>query len=156
MVSLHFWIPGFPAPAGSKRAFCIKKGGVYTGRAAVIDSSGERGREWRASVSQFAFDEMKSQGIAPLTGPLFLGLTFHMPRPKSHFNSKGELKSSSPQFHTNRPDCTKLTRAVEDAMAGIVYRDDSQIVSQQVSKVYSIESGCWVTIREVNASPDDT
>lgn len=155
MSAINFWIPGFPAPAGSKKAFCIKKGGVYTGRAAVVDSSGKRGLEWRQTVADCAFKEMERQASPPMEGPLFMGLTFHLPRPKSHYGKDG-VKPSAPKFHIIRPDCTKLTRAVEDAMTGIVYRDDSQIVTQQITKMLCNDSGCWVTIREIDAPPNDT
>lgn len=155
MISLHFWIPGTPKPAGSKSAFCLKKAGRYTGRAVVVDSSGKGGKEWRAAVADHATEEMRRQSLSVLEGPLSMGLTFHMGRPKSHYN-KGGVKDTAPAYHTIRPDCTKLVRAVEDAMAGIVYANDSQIVSQQASKIYSGESGCWVTIREIDAPPDNT
>jgi Holliday junction resolvase RusA-like endonuclease len=152
---VHFWVPGIPAPAGSKKGFAIKKGGYYTGRVAIVDSSGKRGKEWRQNVADSAFSAMKAADMPPMDGPLFMGVTFHMPRPKFHLNSKGEIKPSAPQFHTIRPDCTKLTRAAEDAMTGIVYRDDAQIVVQNISKILSKEGGCWITVRNY-APPDNT
>jgi Holliday junction resolvase RusA-like endonuclease len=35
-----------------------------------------------------------------------------------------------------RPDATKLWRPTEDALTGIVWRDDSQIIRQLVRKRY--------------------
>jgi Holliday junction resolvase RusA-like endonuclease len=38
---------------------------------------------------------------------------------------------------TVKPDLTKLLRAVEDALTGVVWRDDSQIIHQVVNKEYA-------------------
>lgn len=42
------------------------------------------------------------------------------------------------QYKTTRPDVDKLLRATLDGMAGIVYEDDSQVVSAQVSKQFGL------------------
>jgi Holliday junction resolvase RusA-like endonuclease len=42
-------------------------------------------------------------------------------------------------WHTIRPDASNVLKAVEDALQGVVYRDDSQIVSVVVQKAYSID-----------------
>jgi Holliday junction resolvase RusA-like endonuclease len=145
---IQFFVPGIPRPGGSKRAFPIKKGGQFTGRVAIVDAAGQSNKDWRASVVQFAFEAMKASGKSPLDGPLSMLLTFRMPRPKYHYDSKG-LKSEAPAYHTIKPDTTKLTRAVEDAMKGIVFRDDCQIANQAASKVYSDEPGCYIEIRRI-------
>ena len=44
-----------------------------------------------------------------------------------------------------RPDLDKLTRAVLDAMEGIVYKQDAQVVSLRVSKEYG-EPGARVIV----------
>jgi Holliday junction resolvase RusA-like endonuclease len=41
-----------------------------------------------------------------------------------------------------------VLKSVEDAMNGVVYKDDSQIVNIHVSKVYSSVSGIDVCIKE--------
>ena len=44
-------VHGRPAPQGSKRAFAVRgKGGVPTGRVAVIESSHDRVKSWRQAV----------------------------------------------------------------------------------------------------------
>ena len=60
----------------------------------------------------------------PLTGALSVSFTFFMPRPKGHF---GTGKNAA---------ALKLARAAEDAMTGIVYRDDAQIVLEHIAKAY--------------------
>src|SRR3989304_3260779 len=58
---------------------------------------------------------------APLVEvPLAMALTFHLPRPRSLPKRITE--------HTKRPDLDNLVKAIKDALRGIVYHDDAQIV----------------------------
>jgi Holliday junction resolvase RusA-like endonuclease len=126
----HF-IQGIPAPAGSKRAFVIKG----TGRAVVTDAGGEKTADWKRTVKHFVRDHFA--GKSPETGPLELVMFFDMPRPKSHYRTgknAGLLKADAPRNHTQKPDTTKLVRGVEDAMSGVVWRDDTQITKQRAEK----------------------
>jgi len=78
-------------------------------------------------------------GSSLLEGPLELKLTFYQPRRASHFGSgrnSAKLKPSAPIYPDKRPDLTKLIRAVEDALTGIVWRDDAQVVMQRAAKLY--------------------
>jgi Holliday junction resolvase RusA-like endonuclease len=122
---------GKPAPAGSKRAFYNAK----LGRALVVDANANA-RPWKDSVTSAAVEAM--DGARLLEGPLFLRVAFYQPRPKGHFNSKGELNAVGRRtpYPDKKPDCTKLVRGTEDAMTGVVYRDDAQIVHQIVTKHY--------------------
>jgi Holliday junction resolvase RusA-like endonuclease len=46
-----------------------------------------------------------------------------------------------------RPDVLKLARAAEDALTGIVWRDDSQIVHETLAKVYGEPERLEVAVR---------
>lgn len=132
-VSVEFDVFGVAKPAGSKRAF-MRPGMAHP---SVVDAN-PLSREWKNLVADKAALEMGED--PPLDGPLKLGITFYMPRPKSHYGSGRNVnivKLSAPPFPTSMPDLTKLTRAVEDAMTGIVYRDDAQIVVQMILKRYA-------------------
>lgn len=68
-----------------------------------------------------------------------LELRFFSERPKNHYGTgrnTGRLKSSAPPYKITNPDLTKLTRAVEDALTGIIWKDDSQVVQQETMKRY--------------------
>jgi Holliday junction resolvase RusA-like endonuclease len=134
--SVSFVVKGNPAPAGSKSAFPFRRRDGRLG-VRVTDASGARGKAWREAVALAASRAMGGQ--KPMTGPLKLTAMFYLSRPKSHFNSRGLLKdkSASMLHHTQKPDLTKLLRAVEDAMTGIVYEDDAQIVGQTVGKFWT-------------------
>lgn len=146
--TIKFFVPGIPKTAGSKRAFPIWRGKGASKkfvRSVVVDSSGQAGKDWRASVQFAARREWGDK--PPSEAPLALYLMFQMTRPKCHFSKKG-LKPSAPLHHTTKPDVLKMARAVEDALTGIIWRDDSQIVHEVLQKTYVDAPGCWVEIQE--------
>lgn len=142
--TLDFWVPGIPAPGGSKRGFPHAK----TGKVVMVDMGGERTKNWRESVKVAAM-----QSGQYLEGPLALRVVFNMPRPKCHYRTgryAGELKPNAPTHHTKSPDATKLLRSTEDALTGVVWGDDAQIVEQEVSKQWATgQPGARITIMEL-------
>lgn len=137
--AVKFTVYGRPEPRGSKRAF------IVNGRARITDAN-KRSAGWMQEVAKAAIFAVQEAGMQQpaFTGPVTLHLHFELVRPKSHFRSNGELKTNAPIWHASKPDATKLTRAVEDAMTGILWRDDSQVTRQEVVKVYG--SGASVTV----------
>ena len=142
---IEFFVPGTPRPAGSKRGFPVKgrDGRVHV---AMTDSSGAKGKSWRvacvAAVTEVWHDD-------PISEPIRLEVEFVMPRPGTHFGKrKGEpyLKPDAPTRHTAKPDATKLLRALEDALTGVVWKDDAQVVEQFVSKRYGPRPGANVIV----------
>jgi Holliday junction resolvase RusA-like endonuclease len=139
---LSFTVYGTPAPAGSKKAFVIK------GKPVIVDASGAAGRQWRNAVQAAAIQATQEAGWRVTKVPLSFELTIELRRPQSHYNSKGTLRQQAPEWPTVRPDLTKLVRAIEDALTGIVWHDDAQIVTQRISKHYVMEgTGPRVVIR---------
>jgi Holliday junction resolvase RusA-like endonuclease len=75
-----------------------------------------------------------------------------MPRIGSHYGSgknAEKLKPTAPKFHTVKPDATKLLRSTEDALTGILWRDDAQIARQTVEKSYGERAGAWITVEQL-------
>lgn len=139
---IHFSVPGIPAPGGSKRA--VRN--PHTGRIALIDM-GKNNKEWRAVVAWTA----KKCISEPLSGPIRVDVEFRLPRPKGHYGTgrnEQQLKPSAPKYPVTKPDATKLWRAAEDALKGIAWLDDSQVVSQRVQKVYGTP-GMGIVIYEM-------
>lgn len=142
---ISFFVPGHAAPGGSKRAFKSAK----TDRIVVLDD-GKNNKEWRSSVAKFGHEAMV--GKPPLEGPLFVSFTFFQLRPRGHFGSGRNaaiLKPSAPRFPTVKPDVTKLIRAAEDALSGITFIDDNQIVHQIGRKVYGERPGVRIQIKVI-------
>lgn len=139
MAELSFTVYGVAAPAGSKTAGVSKSGKVF------VRDDAKKGKPWRQNVAQAAGEAMNGTGL--LDGALELRLTFYVPRPKSHYGANG-LRPSSPLYPTKRPDVTKLIRAVEDALTGIVWRDDAQVVRQHATKLYGEPARAEVKVME--------
>ncbi len=103
-------------------------------------------KSWKRSCAVYA--RQAYQG-APLTGPLKIQCEFHLMRPKFHYGTgrnAAMLKDSAPDFPTARPDATKLFRSTEDALTGILWVDDAQIVLQVVSKRYGDQPGARIVL----------
>jgi Holliday junction resolvase RusA-like endonuclease len=129
---LSFWVPGIPAPGGSKKTIRSKR----TGAISVIDDA-MGNAEWRRAVRAVARENMKGRKIAH--GPLVLMVSFYMPRPDSHYigGRRGNgLKPDAATQHITKPDALKLMRSTEDAMTRVVWVDDSQVVRQVAAKYY--------------------
>lgn len=136
-VTIEFFVAGLPRPGGSKRAFYVAK----LGRA-VITEDCKTSKDWRAAVAQAAHEAMAGRPL--LTGPLRLTIRFRFPRPKGHYRTgkkAAELRDSAPRYHVTKPDTTKLVRSTEDALKGIIWRDDSQVARQTASKAYAWDGG---------------
>ena len=133
MTSVNFFVPGIPKPGGSKTAFRSKRGKM------IVTDSCKGVKPWRAAVAQLARDNdvtMIPRGI-----PVSLLLVFTIPRPKGHYGTgknANKLKPGAPPFPTGRPDVLKLARAVEDALTGILWYDDAQIVKESLQKLYCV------------------
>lgn len=139
--SITFTVLGKPEPAGSKRAFVHP----VTKRSMVVDAN-RKAAPWKQQVAGAALNRATSV----LHGPVSLDVTFVLARPKGHYGTgrnSSEVKPSAPPFPATRPDTTKLLRGVEDAITGIVWKDDAQVVEQSARKVYGTPERCEVTIR---------
>lgn len=129
---ISFFCPGLAKTAGSKKAFMRPEMKFPV----IVSDSDNKG--WRNAVAGMAREHYSGP---PLAVPLKLTLVFQMKRPQGHFNSKGALKPGAPTYCSKRPDATKLLRCVEDALNGVLWLDDSQIVVQHVSKIYDERPG---------------
>jgi crossover junction endodeoxyribonuclease RusA len=130
------FVPGRPAPQGSKMARPIYKGRgaakQFTGKVAQVESSKPGLETWRADV-RAAFLYCGNPIVRFADGqPVSVRLTFVMPRPS------GMPKRKPTPPHTKRPDVDKLLRAVLDALtsAGVLH-DDCQVVEQHAVKRYA-------------------
>jgi crossover junction endodeoxyribonuclease RusA len=126
MTILALFIPGNPAPQGSKSFMGTFRGKGGRVHAKMVESS-KKAPAWRTDVRSALIDD-ENQPKAHFDGPVHVELEFVMPRPLS------TPKRSTPPA-IKKPDLDKLQRAVFDAISSAgVWRDDSQVVSVQASK----------------------
>ena len=158
---LEFFIPGTPAPGGSKTVFPIwKRDGtlltkILNGRVwpifNVTDDAGAGNKEWKKVCAGYARKFMI--GTRPFTCALTVDFIFFLRRPNDHFiagnRERGTLKPTAPPWHTGKPDALKFARPTEDALTGIVWADDSQTVRVSSEKRYcgaNDQTGCIVRL----------
>ena len=136
---LDFFAGGEPVPQGSKNAY-------VRGRRAVLVDTNPRLKPWRATVRAAAEAAIEDAGWETLDEPCRVYLGFTMPRPQRPRWDVPAVK----------PDLDKLTRAVFDALTDAgVWRDDSRVVSMEVTKRYESEEeaavpGVWVEVQPLN------
>ncbi|MCA9817082.1 MAG: RusA family crossover junction endodeoxyribonuclease [Cyanobacteria bacterium HKST-UBA01] len=131
-MSIHtIVVRGIPRPGGGKIGGYNKQ----TGKTFVRPDN-PRTKFWRQDVVAAAAAQYKGP---LLLGPVRMQYIFVFPRPKSHYGTgknADKLKVNAPYWHTTKPDLTKIIRSTEDALTGIVYKDDSQVCDRDERKIY--------------------
>lgn len=143
-----FVVYGVPQPAGSKRAFPIRRKNGQLG-VSVTDAN-PRSAQWKAAVALAAKEAWGRR--EPSARPMLVMMRFFQTRPASHFGTgknADKLKESAPRFPCGKPDALKLARGTEDALTGIVYRDDAQTVQLVVEKHYGSRPMVAIQIEEL-------
>ncbi len=152
---IRFTVLGKPQPAGSKRAFALKRrDGSPVTRAngsqvvTVVDAN-PNAKDWKNSV-RCAAREVYSGEL--LTGPICFECVFYRPRPKSHYRSGArshELKDGMDRaLPTSKPDVLKLARGVEDALTGVLWVDDAQICNESLRKEYGEPARVEISVQQ--------
>lgn len=109
----------------------------------ILTSDNPNLKQWRQLVADAAGEVATGEMF---TEAIVLSLVFYLPPPKS--------KPKAQVYPTKRPDLSKLVRSTEDALKGVLWLDDSQIVDLLVRKRYSgvgAPTGVFVTVEEPGA-----
>lgn len=128
-----------PIPQGSMKAFVIR-GGNRAGRAAVT-SDNPKLKSFRQEVAIAAIqakqglfeDSPELEDQPTIFGkhePVRVRMEFYFARPPSIPRKRLQM--------VVKPDLSKLLRAAEDALTGIIYADDAQIVRASIHKSYGV------------------
>lgn len=130
---ISFTVYGTPKPQGSTRAF-IPKGW----KRAIITTDNKKLKPWRQEISGIASMQVANRElILSNDAPRYIDLKFYFQRPKSAKNREGMIV---------KPDIDKLVRGVLDSLTGILFRDDSLIVSVKAEKHYGVPERVEVTL----------
>lgn len=111
------------------------KGFAVNGRALLVAHNAAKLKPWRQEIAESA----RAEGATPAPGPWAVRLEFYVRRPTSR--PKRHLEPDK------RPDVDKLVRSVLDALTGIVWHDDGQVVELQARKRYATAEqpeGVWI------------
>lgn len=122
---IAFTVFGIASGMGSKKAF-TPKGWSRP----ILTDSNRNLKTWQTLVAGAASRAIAERpDFAIMSGAVRLTIAFYLPRPKS--------LAKNVTAHTKKPDCSKLLRSTEDALTGVVYRDDAQIIEIHASKAYT-------------------
>lgn len=136
---IRFVAYGLPKPQGSKR---------HVGHGVMVESSAVK--PWRATISAAAAGAIApGNGIA--RGPLRVRYAFFFPRPKAHFTKRGMRPDAPSHAIGAQGDLEKLIRAVNDAIAGVVFADDKQVaeIAEGTGKFYGEPARVEVEVEEL-------
>lgn len=84
----------------------------------------------------------------PLTTPIAIYLYIRFPIPVSYSKKRTRDCIEGLERPTKKPDWDNIAKAITDALNGIVYVDDCQIVDAHIRKVYSHTPGVDVLVKE--------
>jgi len=138
-MTVQFFVHMKPITQGSVSAFPIKrKNGSY---GAVVTHG--HSNELYSLRSAIEDEYHKANGTLYEKDTVVIDMTFSFIRPKS-------VTARKRPDMTVKPDIDKLCRTVLDALTGVAYRDDSQVVSIVASKVYAETEGIEIILGGVN------
>ena len=144
MNTITFSVVGEPVPKARARAFI--RGG------AIGHYTPDKTRAYEAAVQAAARAAMGK--TPPLTGAVRLSLWFFLPIPASYSEKrKAELLKGTAAMgsasHTKRPDLDNLIKSVSDALNGVVFGDDCQIVQVEAIKRYGLTPSVNIEVIEL-------
>lgn len=116
-------------PKAKARPRCGRNGAIYTPMATV---------EFENEVKFWVMQQSPKK----LLGPLKADLMFFYSRPK--------VSSKSRVLKDSKPDLDNLVKAVLDALNGICYDDDSQIVDLRAAKRYDEDDSIILDITQMD------
>lgn len=131
---IEFTVP--TAPVAKARARSTRSGHHYTPQKTV---------DFESMVSWYAKAAMAGKPL--YEGALCVFLYYGIPIPKS---LEPRIKRGEIIYPTKRPDMDNYEKSVLDAMNGIVYKDDAQVIEVIQKKRYSRNPKVIVTICKVN------
>lgn len=140
MNRLEFTVYMKPEPQGSTRAWVIPG----TNRASVTTDNPKM-KPFRSEVTRMALSCLQDPGPMFVKGtPVRVEMVFTFRKPAS----------AKKRFHpVVKPDIDKLQRAILDALTGVAFDDDAQVVVAVANKKYgALESASVVVTEELQGA----
>lgn len=131
-LELQFTVPGEPQGKGRPR---FGNGRTYTPAKTI---------EYERRIATRAAEAMPCPATAL---PCYVRVDAYKGVPKSWTKAK-RARALDGQEVPGKPDLDNVAKAVLDAMNGVVYADDQQVVRLLVTKQYSLEPRLVVTVKE--------
>ncbi len=137
MSQVKFSIPGEPCAKGRPR-FIRATGQVMTP---------EKTANYEQLVKLSYLQQVERD--KPLQGPLVAKVYANFAIPKSVSKKRFQRMISRQEYPQKRPDADNLAKIVLDALNGIAYSDDKEIVCLEVRKYWAEVARVDVVLREI-------
>lgn len=95
---------------------------------------------------RLCFEGAKPKDFKPLEGPVKLYLNIYEAIPASFSKKKRQDAVDLKIFPLKKPDWDNFGKIFSDALNGIAYTDDKNIVQASVTKNYGLEPRVWVCL----------
>jgi Holliday junction resolvase RusA-like endonuclease len=139
---IHFEVPGIPVAKARPRFVSIK---TRSGKTFTHAYTPKKTANYENLV-KMAFEAAKPDGFTPLAGPVSLKIIVALPIPASFSKKKREEATLGLISPLIKPDCDNYLKIFADALNGLAYLDDKQVVSATVVKSYFPNPGASVVI----------
>lgn len=124
-------------PQGKGRPRFTRQGRAYTPKKTM---------DYEEEIRLMAQKAMGSTEL--LETPVSVYVYCNFPVPQSYSKKRTEACLKGSERPTKKPDLDNIAKAFCDAMNGVVYKDDSQVVSLHVTKRYDAIASVHVCVRE--------
>lgn len=143
VTSISFTVHCKPAPQGSMKGVAITRKDGSPGT--IFKSDNPRTHPYRNQVGWEALHARSAAGVhgvfAAADVPVAVSMTFVFKKPKT-----APAARNRPVV---KPDWDKLARSTTDALTGVLYVDDCQVVDGEVHKIYGEPECVHVCVRLV-------
>ena len=106
----------------------------------------EKSRSYKEIVR---IDALKVRPEKPLGGAISLTIIVYKSIPKSMSKKRQKLALKGDARPTTKPDIDNVVKGIKDALKGVIWRDDSQVVTLSAKKYYSDVPRVEVVVEEI-------
>jgi len=94
--------------------------------------------KYRKAIRNMAISQMRNQKAERIEGAVNMNIIYAFRRPKSlSKKERNEIDGGKNIPKTTKPDIDNLTKAILDALNGIVWKDDAQVAQINIQKIWS-------------------
>ena len=105
--------------------------------------------KYRKAIRNMAIAQMRNQKAEKIEGAVNMNIIYAFRRPQSlSKKERNEIDNGKIVPKTTKPDIDNLTKAILDALNGIVWKDDAQVTQINIQKVWSAKDQIEVEIWE--------
>lgn len=144
-MKLKFEVAGEPVAQARPRVVRTK-----TGVRGIDPAKSKNYKAWVKFCALNAFRKLETKEPKKLmAAPLKVKLLIYRSIPRSDSNKLKIQKQNNDVLPTVKPDIDNVFKAVTDALTGIIWQDDKQIVNAEIAKRFSSMPRVEIEIEEI-------